>query len=100
MPRYPKIACVKYETKQRKTERKKKFALSGARTDPRLSARTTLEVPMETKLAISSVRVVVSGWPLKHFRLQQKTSKFAAVKIVVGITDAVSYCQILSQHCY
>ena len=31
MPRYPKIACVKYETKQRETV-KKKFALSGART--------------------------------------------------------------------
>ena len=42
MPRYPKIACVKYETKQRETV-KKKFALSGARTDPRLSARTTLK---------------------------------------------------------
>ena len=41
MPRYPKIACVKYETKQRETE-KKKFALSGARTAVVLTARTTL----------------------------------------------------------
>ena len=43
MPWYPKIACVKYETKQRETE-KKTFALSGARTDPRLSAGFTLSV--------------------------------------------------------
>ena len=41
MPRYPKIACVKCKTKQRETE-KTNYALSGARTDPRLSARTTL----------------------------------------------------------
>ena len=71
MPRYPKIACVKYETKQRETE-KKTFALIGARTDSRLSARTTLN-GIETELKGNVCQESLKSFALKKISFTNQT---------------------------